>query len=543
MSSYAGLIESLLHEHNSNFGNVRLLQKNNESNYDSILIYSEMTAYRPKVEGALFGKIKENGKRPYIAFRMKYRYWFDDREIPTWYLGSDKEFFRVDPIDFLNAVNMNEDSFGELAAHICADSMSFPKFGCCSQYQQCSDIGKCVHEDLLYSSACEYRRNLEAGRNFYKKSVPINEKIAVIDIETPNRHHDSICSIGIVVIENGVISDRIHYLINPESHFDESNINIHHITAFDVADKPTFPAVWEDIKEFFTGYLLAGYNLGFDLSVIKKTMQRYQIEAAPAYYIDTLSLSRRYVKDSDNYQLSTLCRYFGISLNNHHDALCDSTATAELLLKLLSDFYIDIDKVTKKYSFDDISPVHSRSYSESTKALQELQGVLYGVICDGMLNDNEIYSIRQWLFSHKDLKGNYPYDKIYSTVEEILADSIITDEERKELFALINTILNPVDDSCPDVCVQIDGSTFCLTGEFECMSKMDLSALIENMGGIVKKNVTKTLDYLFVGSKGSDQWSQGNYGNKVKKAMEYNDKGASIAIVKETDIMPIILDE
>ena len=167
MSSYAGYIEALLHEHNRNFEQVRFVQNENESDYDTIVINSEMTAYRPKIEGALFCKIKESGKRPYIAFRMKYRYWFDDREVPTWYIGSDRDFFRIDPIEFLDIVKQNEDSFGQLASQICVDAMSFPKFGCCSKYQKCSDIGKCVHDDLLYSSACEYRKNLEKGLNFY----------------------------------------------------------------------------------------------------------------------------------------------------------------------------------------------------------------------------------------------------------------------------------------------------------------------------------------------------------------------------------------
>ena len=168
MSSYAGLIESLLRQYNSNFSQVKLSQINNKSGYDSIAIYSEMTAYRPKVDGALFCKIKETGKQPYVSFRNKYKSWFDEKGIVSWNIKSDKDFFRISPLDFLYIVNKNEEEFGRLASQICIDAMSFPKFGCCSKYKQCSDVGRCVHEDLLYSSACEYRRNLEAGKNFYK---------------------------------------------------------------------------------------------------------------------------------------------------------------------------------------------------------------------------------------------------------------------------------------------------------------------------------------------------------------------------------------
>ena len=167
-SSYAGFIEGFLHQYNDNFKQVRILRSENKSGYDSLVISSDMTAYRPRIEGALFARIKENGKRPFIAFRKKYKYWFDNKNIPAWNIESDKDFFRIDPNDFIRAVKDDEEGFAKLASQICVDAMSFPKFGCCSKYKQCSDAGKCIHEDLLYSSACEYRRNLEAGKIFYK---------------------------------------------------------------------------------------------------------------------------------------------------------------------------------------------------------------------------------------------------------------------------------------------------------------------------------------------------------------------------------------
>lgn len=47
-------------------------------------------------------------------------------------------------------------------------------FACCSQFEQCSDAKRCVHENRLYSTACSYRRNLEAGRIFYGKNRNID---------------------------------------------------------------------------------------------------------------------------------------------------------------------------------------------------------------------------------------------------------------------------------------------------------------------------------------------------------------------------------
>lgn len=54
-------------------------------------------------------------------------------------------------------------------------------FGCCSSYKVCSEQGKCIHLSNPGYSGCQYRKNLEAGRNFYSsnksfKVVKISEK-------------------------------------------------------------------------------------------------------------------------------------------------------------------------------------------------------------------------------------------------------------------------------------------------------------------------------------------------------------------------------
>lgn len=40
------------------------------------------------------------------------------------------------------------------------------KFGCCSRFKECSKEKRCIHPNKLYSTVCEYRKNLEKGNNF-----------------------------------------------------------------------------------------------------------------------------------------------------------------------------------------------------------------------------------------------------------------------------------------------------------------------------------------------------------------------------------------
>lgn len=374
-----------------------------------------------------------------------------------------------------------------------------------------------------------------------------NSKIAVIDIETPNRNNDSICSIGIVFVENGVITNTFYSLVNPEDDFENANIRIHGITENDVKDAPTFPEIWNNVKDVFEGYLLAGHNFTFDLSCIKKSLLKHDIKAVPVYYIDTLTVSRRNIVDIENHQLSTLCDYYGINLEKHHNALADSYATAEIMLYMIKEFGLNVDRYIKSYKMDCLENRDNisfkKGYSDTTKTLQELQGFLMGVTCDGVLSDDEIYSMRKWLEIHTELRGQYPFDKIYNAIEQVLDDNIITEEERDYLFALFNNMLNPVGCNSKKCSVDLENSKICLTGDFDSMSKSELSKILEDNGAIVKKSVVKDLKYLVVGSKGSDRWAHGNYGTKVKRAMELNEKGAKIEIIKEEDFISQIIDE
>ncbi len=43
-------------------------------------------------------------------------------------------------------------------------------FGCCSQYEVCSDKKECVHDDIEFYLSCQYRLNLINGHIFYGKN-------------------------------------------------------------------------------------------------------------------------------------------------------------------------------------------------------------------------------------------------------------------------------------------------------------------------------------------------------------------------------------
>ncbi len=78
--------------------------------------------------------------------------------------------------------------------------------------------------------------------------------------------------------------------------------------------------------------------------------------------------------------------------------------------------------------------------------------------------------------------------------------------------------------------------TFCLTGEFKCATKHEVSKKLQKLGGIEKTSVSSKLDYLIVGGVGSDVWKFGKIGGKQAKAQELNEKDANIKIIDEDSL-------
>ena len=105
-----------------------------------------------------------------------------------------------------------------------------------------------------------------------------------LDIENPNSRGNSICAIGLLIIRNGEIADRRYSLINPEDRFDRNNSAITGITESMVLYSPTFPVYWEQIRDIVTRVPIVGHNIQYDLNVISKALDRYEIPV-PEFHI------------------------------------------------------------------------------------------------------------------------------------------------------------------------------------------------------------------------------------------------------------------
>ncbi|MFP4020235.1 MAG: exonuclease domain-containing protein, partial [Halanaerobium sp.] len=154
----------------------------------------------------------------------------------------------------------------------------------------------------------------------------------VFDLETtglnPSQHE--IIEIGAVKFKGGEIVGQFKSFINPDVKIPAKITEITGINDRMVKDAPGLEEVIRDFIEFAGEGVLVAHNADFDYGFIRTALENLEIDKDDYTVLDTLGLARALVKDSKNHKLNTLTEYFGVELENHHRALDDAAATAEV---------------------------------------------------------------------------------------------------------------------------------------------------------------------------------------------------------------------
>lgn len=158
-----------------------------------------------------------------------------------------------------------------------------------------------------------------------------------IDFETANQHRTSVCSVGVVKVADGRITDKYYSLIKPEpEYYSYFNTMVHGLTASDTADARIFPEVWEEIEPLIAGLPLVAHNSSFDEGCLKAVFRMYRMDYPEYEFHCTCRASRRQLNGIlPNHQLHTVAQYCGYELENHHHALADAEACAAIAIRLL----------------------------------------------------------------------------------------------------------------------------------------------------------------------------------------------------------------
>ena len=140
-----------------------------------------------------------------------------------------------------------------------------------------------------------------------------------------------VTEIGAVKVRDGKVVDRFQTLLNPQRTIPANISRLTGITPAMVQDAPYFADIANDLEAFLEDSIFVAHNVEFDYGFMAREFARI---GRPFHYpkLCTCASMRRLFPGHRSYSLASLCRRYDISLNQHHRALCDAEAAAELLL-------------------------------------------------------------------------------------------------------------------------------------------------------------------------------------------------------------------
>jgi DNA polymerase III subunit epsilon len=176
-----------------------------------------------------------------------------------------------------------------------------------------------------------------------------------LDFETATNAHNSICQVGLVVVNNGIITKRYSSFVKPpQNKYEYQNILVHKIEPYMTDNAPDFTEIWKEIDKHICNKHLVCHNTDFDLLKLNETLAYYNIPV-PNY---TFSCTYKIFKNN----LKECCKQQNIELFGHHDALYDAIACALLYIKSINSnekiFYNSDDQpyAFKRIEKEDLIP-------------------------------------------------------------------------------------------------------------------------------------------------------------------------------------------
>jgi DNA polymerase-3 subunit epsilon len=232
-----------------------------------------------------------------------------------------------------------------------------------------------------------------------------------LDFETANSKRQSICSIGLSIIEKGQIVHTVNQLIKPTpNYFDGINIGVHGIKPEMVENAPTFEQLWPDIFPLLDNANVVAHNASFDFSALRYALDAYNIPYPSLNYFCTLGFSKNLYPELDNHKLPTVCKHLNISGLNHHDAESDALACSKIMLHILNSHNATgFDDLATKISFTqgELFPTSYKAFScksncskrKPSEKKHRLKGDILKPDFENAINQDNIFFMKKVVIS------------------------------------------------------------------------------------------------------------------------------------------------
>ncbi|CAM4050529.1 exonuclease domain-containing protein [Catellicoccus marimammalium] len=270
----------------------------------------------------------------------------------------------------------------------------------------------------------------------------LRKKYIAFDVETTglNESVDRIIEIGAIIYENGIPTKRYETLVNAKVEVPQSATNINHITNEMLQNAPQEKECYENLVEFLGDALngetiICAHNAKFDMKFLSATLKRLGYDANISY-IDTLALSRIYVKGLINYKQNTVAEHFNLCNKNLHRAGSDAEICGNILWNLLDIINIEYEK--RRPTSDELEVcaviqniISKKNNAEESLAFYKLSGNYVEV---SFLRNNLRYGMFKFKFAKK---GKYIIvSKNIQNIENFATEFCVESEGGKDFIRL-----------------------------------------------------------------------------------------------------------
>ena len=174
-------------------------------------------------------------------------------------------------------------------------------------------------------------------------------KFAIVDIETTGDKPKNfkIIEIAIILHDGKKELDVFHSFVDPEERISPFISRLTGIHDADVHGAPKFYEIAKEIVEFTRDTIFVAHNVSFDYNVIRREFRRLGYD----YRMDhlcTIQSAKVLMPDLASYALKNITQELGIELSNHHRAIDDTRATAELFGMLFKKAKGNMGNLIKK---------------------------------------------------------------------------------------------------------------------------------------------------------------------------------------------------
>ncbi len=187
--------------------------------------------------------------------------------------------------------------------------------------------------------------------------------------------------------------ETFEQIVDPECPIPPEVTGIHGITDEMVRGMPTVPEVLPAFLEFIGGpdTVLMAHNASFDIGFVGLAMVKLGIPFSTNPVIDTLDVSRKYIRELGSHRLEAVARYLRVADTEDHRGLSDARLAMAVFQKIVGratrlKTVDDLFRVSSPMNFEDSGSVvlePPEGYEDLGAAIREERTVV--VMYDGAM--------------------------------------------------------------------------------------------------------------------------------------------------------------